>query len=216
MKYPTELTGQEIGGIYIHEPGALASNTAIALTCFTIAILSRNVKKRESRFWVLFVICLGVAATGGVLSHGFPTYLTTEEYFTVWWVKNDFVLLANLFSSLAVFSLTVFSSRRLTYILVAKFVLAAFLLFVVFDFLPAVIDLAITYIAILVITWNKTERAGVKYIKQSFLIALVSGFFYLFPFSLLDGWFTNKDAVHVFAIVSLILISKAVKQIESY
>jgi hypothetical protein len=215
LKYPTQLTGQEIGGIYIHEPGALVSNIAIALTCFTIAIFYRNVKKRESRFWVLFIISLGVAATGGVLSHGFPTYLTPEEYFAVWWVKNDFVLLANLFSSLAIFSLTAFPIRKLTYVLIAKFILAAFLLFIAFDFLPAVFDLAITYIAILIITWNKTEKAGVKYIKQSFLIALISGFFYLFPFTLLDGWFTNKDAVHVFAIVSLILVAKAVKAIES-
>ncbi|HKK38567.1 MAG TPA: hypothetical protein VJ949_04075, partial [Cryomorphaceae bacterium] len=52
-------------------------------------------------------------------------------------------------------------------------------------------------------------------LKQSFIIALISGVFYLFPFSLLDGWFTNKDAVHVFAIVSLILVSKSVKRMDS-
>jgi hypothetical protein len=216
VRYPTELTGQEIAGIYIHEPGVLLSNVAIVITCFAIAIVNRNVKGRASRFWVLFTICLGVAATGGVISHGFPTYLSPEEYFAVWWVKNDFVLLANLYAGLAVFSLTDLPPRKLAIILVIKFILSALLLFVLYDFLPAVVDLALTYIAILVITWNRTEMRGVKYLKQSFLIALVSGAFYLFPFSLLDGWFTNKDAVHVFAILSLIMISRALKRMESF
>ncbi|HKK38991.1 MAG TPA: hypothetical protein VJ949_06215, partial [Cryomorphaceae bacterium] len=135
MKYPTELTGQEIGGIYIHEPGALVSNIAIALTCLIIAIANRNVKTRAARFWILFVICIGVGASGGVISHGFPTYLSPEQYFAVWWVKNDFILLANLFAGLAVFSLTDIPSRILTVILSFKFLLAALLLFVLFDFL---------------------------------------------------------------------------------
>lgn len=216
MKYPTELTGQEIGGIYIHEPGALVSNIAIVLTCFSISLVNRNVRNRGSRLWVLFVVCLGVAASGGVISHGFPTYLSPEEYFAVWFVKNDFVLLANLFASLAVFSLTAFPNRKLAPILIAKFILAVLLLFVLYDFLPAVVDLALTYIAILVITWNEAKIAGVKYLKHSFLIALVSGVLYLFPFSLFDGWFTNKDAVHVFAIISLVMVSKAVNAMERF
>jgi len=214
VKYPTELTGQEFGGIYIHEPGALLSNIAIAITCFFIAWANRNVKTRAARFWVLFVICIGLGATGGTISHGFPTYLSPEHYFAVWWVKNDFILLANLFAGLAVFSLTEVSRRKLTVILGFKFLLAVILLFVLFDFLPAVIDLALTYIAIIAITWSRTDIPGVRSLKQSFIIALVSGVFYLFPFSLLNGWFTNKDAVHVFAIVSLLLVSKAVRAME--
>ncbi|MGB3464048.1 MAG: hypothetical protein WBA74_02215, partial [Cyclobacteriaceae bacterium] len=163
---------------------------------------------------VLFIICIGVAATGGVISHGFPTYLTPEQYFAVWWVKNDFVLLGNLFGALAVFTLTDVSPRKLTIVLVSKFVIAAFLLFVLFDFLPAVIDLALTYFTILIITWNKTELQSTKFLKLSFLIALLSGIFYLFPFNALDGWFTNKDAVHVFAIISLFFVSKAIQAME--
>lgn len=214
MRYPTELTGQEILGVYIHEPGALVSNVAISLTCFIIAIANRNVKIRSSRLWVLFVICIGVAATGGMISHGFPTYLSREQYFAVWWLKNDFVLLGNLFAGLAVFSMTSVSPRNLTWILIAKFITGATLLFFLFDFLPAVIDLALTYSAILIITWNKTEIRNAKILKQSFLIALFSGVFYLFPFNTLDGWFTNKDAVHVFAIISLIYVSLATRVME--
>ncbi|MGB6037676.1 MAG: hypothetical protein WBG42_15480 [Cryomorphaceae bacterium] len=214
MRYPTELTGQEIGGIYIHEPGALVSNIAIALTCFIIAIVNRNVERRSSRLWILFVICIGVAASGGMVSHGFPTYLSPEQYFAVWWLKNDFVLLGNLFAGLAVFTLTDVSPRKLTLVFIAKFIVAATLLFILFDFLPAVVDLALTYIAILIITWKKTGIQSAKLLKQSFLIALFSGVFYLFPFSTLDGWFTNKDAVHVFAIISLIYVSNAIQAVE--
>lgn len=188
---------------------------AIASTCFIIAVVNRNVRFKASRFWMLFVVCVGLAATGGVVSHGFPTYLSPEQYFSVWWIKNDFILLGNLFAGLAIFSLTSFSPRKMTAILVFKLVLAASLLYVTFDFLPAVVDLALTYIAILIISWNRTEILGVKYLKQSFLIALISGVFYLFPFNLLNGWFTNKDAVHVFVIVSLILVSKAVRKVDS-
>lgn len=214
MRYPTELTGQEIGGIYVHEPGALVTNIAIALTCFALAIVHKELKIKESKYWALFIISIGVAATGGVISHGFPTYISPEQYFAVWWVKNDFILLGNLFAGLAVFSLIPFPRRKLKLILVAKFVVVALLMFVTYDFLPAVIDLALTYVAILVITWNKAEVAEAKILKRSFLIALFSGILYLFPFNWFGGWFTNKDAVHVFAVVSLVFVSKAVNVIE--
>jgi hypothetical protein len=216
LEYPTELTGQEIAGIYIHEPGALVSNFAIAVTCLIIAYRHRDTDSKSARFWALFVICLGIAAAGGVISHGFPIHISPSQFFGIWWLKNTFVLLANLFATLAVFSLTKFSERRLLLILGFKFVLLSALLFITFDFLPAVVDLALTYFAILAITWSRTETKGVKYLKLSFLIALVSGFFYLFPFSLFNDWFTNKDAVHVFAIISLILVSKAIHQMESF
>jgi len=179
-----------------------------------IAMIHRNVKRRTSRLWVLFVVCIGIAASGGMISHGFPTYLSREQYFAVWWLKNDFILLGNLFAGLAVFTLTEVPPRKFTLILIAKFIVAAALLFMLFDFLPAVIDLALTYFAILIITWNKTETISAKILKKSFLIALFSGVFYLFPFNALDGWFTNKDAVHVFAIISLAYVSKATQARE--
>lgn len=215
MEYPTELTGQEIAGVYIHEPGALVSNFAIALTCLIIGVSVGRLKYRTSKLWLLFVISIGIAASGGMISHGFPTHISPDQFFGVWWVKNCFVLSGNFFAALAVFQLTAVRTKKIVILLAVKFVLLSALLFTTFNFLPAVVDLAFTYLVILGITWGRKDKPGVGLLKRSFLIALVSGLFYLFPFSLLNGWFTNKDAVHVFAIISLIMVSKAIGQMES-
>ena len=119
MKYPTELTGQEIAGIYIHEPSAMLSNIAIVVTCSILVIKHRSAIG-QGKNWRSFILCLGLAASGGSLTHGLPTYLGPELYFLVWWVKNSFVLLANYFATLAIFSFTDLPNKTVKWASLAK------------------------------------------------------------------------------------------------
>jgi len=214
LKYPTELTGKEILGFYIHEPSAMLSNFAIVAACATLLVLHREVIDRSANHWKKFALFLGLAGAGGMVSHGLPTYLGPDLYFLIWWVKNSFVLLANYSATLAVFGLTKVSKNKLVLYASIKVIAGITLLYFTFDFLPAAIDLAITYISILVITWKRTDQKGAKFLKRGFLVALFSGIFYLFPFSILNDWFNNKDAVHLFAVVSLALVSRAMSAMD--
>lgn len=199
----------------MHEPSAVVSNLAIFTVCGILFLRHRKIQRREALKWRGFIFFLGCASMGGILSHGFPTYLGPELYFGVWWVKNSLVLVANYFATLAVFEKTAFPKNILRYLALTKGIIACVLLYLSFNFLPAAIDLAITYFSILAITWRVHRDRSSRFLKVAFLIALFSGIFYLTPFTTLAGWFTNKDAVHVFALVSLLYISMAISVIET-
>jgi hypothetical protein len=208
--YPTEFDGTLIGGIYVHEPGALLSNFAIALTCLVVLVLQRKARGFHAKMWLLFVACIGLGATGGMVVHGFPRLLEPREFFLLWWVKNSFVPLANYFASYAVLFYRVGASPVLRIALVLKVVFISVLLYLAYNFLPAVVDLALTYLVVVACTLKPSNIPGRVFLLRAFGLALISGVLYLFPFSLFEGWFTHKDAVHVFVIISLILISKAI------
>lgn len=215
MKYPTVLDGKEVFGIYVHEPGSLVSNFAIASVSFFLVWKYSNVKGFYAKSWLYFILCIGLGATGGMVIHGFPTLLTPEEYFFLWGGKNSFIPLANFFASLAVLAPKFKSRTELSLLLGFKALVVSSLIFITYDFLPAVVDLAITYILVISMTARSDSVPGSRYLRRAFVLALISGFLYLFPFKLLDGWFTNKDAVHVFVVISLIIISRAIKEVHS-
>ncbi len=215
MTYPTELTGQEVWGVYVHEPGSLVSNFAIAFTCLILLSLKGTKVRTESKPWLLFITCIGIGATGGMIVHGFPTYLSELGFYLIWGIKNSFVPLANYFAAIAILGLNIRGKSKAHILFQLKALLVIVLLFVSFDFLPAVIDLAFTYVFVLARCFSKNKPLGSELLKWAFILALLSGTLYLFPFRLADGWFTNKDAVHVFVIVSLVIISSSIKEMHS-
>ena len=214
MEYPIKFDGQEVFGIYIHEPGPLVSNFAIATTCFIVALRFWNVKGYYARSWLLFVLFIGMGATGGMVVHGFPQALSPKQFYFTWAVKNSFVPVANFFAARAVLSPRIGSVSKLHIILGVKAAIVSILLFLTYQFTPAVVDLVLTYFLVLGTTWKKGVVPGARYLRRAFLIALGSGFLYLFPFNWFSGWFTNKDAVHVFVIVSIFYIASAIKRVR--
>jgi len=215
LKYPTVFDGQEVFGIYIHEPGPLLSNFAISITCLVLVLRYSDAVGFYARSWLFFILCIGLGATGGMVVHGFPTALNPRSFFLLWAVKNSFVPLANFFAGQAVLAPPVASVYRLRIFLTLKAAIISVSLFLSYDFLPAVIDLAFTYILVLWMTTKNPAVPGRSLLRIAFSLALISGLFYLFPFTIMDGWFTNKDAVHVFVIISLIIISKVVGSVQS-
>jgi hypothetical protein len=105
--------------------------------------------------------------------------------------------------------------ERVKKIFLVKALLMAVLLYFTYNFAPAAIDLGLTYVFIISIAWKNAQSKPASYLFKGFLVAFLSGIFYLFPFSILDGWFTNKDAVHVFAVVSLLFVSSAIGSYEA-
>jgi len=203
MEYPTELNGVDIAGVYVHEPGCFLSNVAICIVSFMLFFYVGKPKNNFESNWKKFGLFIGLAAVGGLFTHGFPTYLGESLFFYAWAVKNSFVPIANYFASADVFP----KKRWIKIFIITKAVGVIVLIFLTGKFLPVVVDLGITYFGVIyfsnkLIPINSTYR----YIRNSFLIGLLSGPLYIFKYDLHELWFTHKDKAHVFIVISLLLI----------
>lgn len=209
MQYPTELTGVEIGGVYIHEPGGMISNIAVCVISFYFYIRLNDAESSFERSWRNFILCIGIGSLGGTFTHGLPTYLGPTLFFWLWWVKNSFVPLANFYAVRDFFS----GNKFVRATLIAKILVVIIALFLTESFLPAIIDLALTYILVIVFSLRKKSEFGpYRTIASAFILALLSGTLYLIKYDIDPLWFTHKDMVHVFVIISLMLIYRAVKE----
>ncbi len=208
--YPENLNGIYFNDIYVHEPGALISNAAICLVSFALLIFMGKSRSKFDRDWKNFILLIGLGATGGLFTHGFPTYLGETWMYIIWGVKNTLVVFANFYAGMAVVRrFEKFSIYRKW--LLAKAVVVSAALFAVYNFLPAVIDLAFTYILVISVLSSASigDRAS-RILRSAFILALLSGVLYLVKYDVDRLWFTHKDMVHVFVLLSLILISRAV------
>jgi len=207
--YPENLDGIYFDEIYVHEPGALISNLAICVFCFAIFVFLGKSMCPFYRDWKRFILFIGIGAFGGIFTHGFPTYLGETGMFVLWGIKNVFVVLANFYAAIAV--VRKFENfAQYKKLLIFKAILVSVSLFAFYNFLPAVIDLAFTYIlVIIVLTSSKSKDRVSRNLLGAFVLALLSGLLYLIKYDVDRLWFTHKDMVHVFVLISLLLISKA-------
>lgn len=207
--YPEKLDGIYFNDIYIHEPGALISNAAICVLSFA---LFSYLGKSHSQFytdWKNFILMIGIGALGGIFTHGFPTYLGETGMYLLWGIKNSIVVFANFFAAMAVVrrceNFDLF--RRLLFI---KAILVSCALFIFYNFLPAVLDLAFTYIFVIyMLSTSVSIDRGSRILRGAFILAFLSGFLYLVKYDVDRLWFTHKDMVHVFVLFSLLLITRA-------
>ncbi|MCA1752290.1 MAG: hypothetical protein ABR572_06915 [Cryomorphaceae bacterium] len=168
--------------------------------------------------WRMFLLCLGIASFGGIFTHGLPLLFTEEEFYLVWGLKNSFVPIGNFFASVALIPFITnrkndgrrVRGRKLwSVFFAAKAMAVIFLLFYTRTFIPAVVDLAVTYfLAIVATVGMRGYIPGASVLLAAFLTAVVSGFMYLTPWHFDPHWFTNSDAVHIMVLVSMVLIYK--------
>jgi len=209
--YPEIFDGLRIGGVYVHEPGALLSNFALAMTGWIVFFALRKRGDEISRRWSLFAMFLALGTTGGMWVHGFPHLFSPRAFYLLWAVKNSCVPLADFFA-LSACAAYVPTRWQTTYLvaIAAKAFTAVFLLFLTYSFLPAAVDLGLSYAAILVLTFSDRRRTTyAKWIFRAFLTALLSGLLYVFKWDVDPVWFSHKDMVHLFAILSLCMIFRA-------
>lgn len=207
--YPENLDGIFFNDIYVHEPGALISNAAICALSFVLFLILGESTSRFYRDWKNFILLIGIGAFGGIFTHGFPTYLGETGMYLLWGIKNTCIVFANYFAVMAVvrrcekFDLY----RRL---LLVKAILVSLALFTVYNFLPAVIDLAFTYILVIyMLTGSASSDRTSRILRGAFILAFLSGFLYIAKYDVDRLWFTHKDMVHVFVLISLVMISRA-------
>lgn len=207
--YPEKLDGIYFNEVYIHEPGALISNAAICALSFALFMYLGKSNSRFYSDWKNFILLIGIGALGGIFTHGFPTYLGETGMFLLWGIKNSIVVFANYFAAMAVVrrckKFVLF--RRL---LILKAILVSGALFSLYNFLPAVLDLAFTYILVIyMLTASASIDRTSRILRGAFILAFFSGFLYLVKYDVDRLWFTHKDMVHVFVLFSLLLITRA-------
>ncbi len=209
--YPKVLDGIEVNGIYVHEPGGVLSNLLIVLVCITLLKSIGNTQNDFQKYWRLFIVFIGLGAAGGMISHGFPTYLGEEGFFWVWAIKGAFIPVANVFAAFGVLCATPYFTNKWKNIFWIKAIIVTALLMITYSFLPVVIDLLVTYIFVLIKASKlKKNRKDFALIFNSFLFALVTGLLFPFKLDVHHLWFTHKDIAHIFAIVSLVIVYKAI------
>lgn len=222
--YPDRPEGIFIGEVYLHEPGGLITNLMILAASAALLYRMRGQGAGWMVKWKLFLLCLGVAAFGGIFTHGFPLLFTESEFYTVWWLKNSFVPLGNFFAAAALVpyifgrpesAFFAPGMRRVMWFFIAKAVLVSFLLFYTRSFLPAVLDLAFTWFtAIYAAQIMRKSIPGGGALLTAFAVAVLSGLMYLKPWHIDAHWFTNSDAVHVAVIFSMWLVYKGASRAQ--
>lgn len=211
--YPVDLNGVYLHGIYIHEPSGLISNFLMAIFGIYCFVNLRPFRNHLQRHYALFLLFLGLASVGGIFTHGFPTHLGEQLFFWAWFLKNSLVPVANYFAAMAIIpALYPESLRGYKPFFIGKAIVVVILLYVFYSFLPAVADLAVTYIFALILSIKAIGKvAGAVQFRNAFVIAILSGTLYLVKYDIDPLWLNHKDIVHVFVLFSIWFIYKGVK-----
>lgn len=216
--YPVELTGLFVNDVYFHEPGSCITNVFILLFSIYLVATMRHLKGKWALRWKLFLASLGIAAFGGIFTHGFPLIFSENGFFWAWGLKNTFVPIGNYFASMALVT-TLLSKQQVDAkkllqwrtVFAVKGAAVVLAMFYSYSFVPVVLDLALTYFFAIFATQHLYRSLeGAKWLFAGFLIAALSGFLYLFPWAIHAHWLTNADAVHLFVLVSMWCVYKGV------
>ncbi len=202
--YPKELTGLFVGDLYIHEPGSAITNLLIALFALHFSRKLWRQRGRQARLWLCFIAGVGLAAFGGIFTHGVPLELGKTGFYWLWSVKNFCLLIANYAAAVALWRIARprGSAVFLHVFLTLKLAVGAWLMMYSFKFTPVVFDIGFTYIAALLITYrSKVEYDDTALLFKAFTIAFLSGLLYLLPWHIHPTWLNNNDLVHIFALV---------------
>ncbi len=211
--YPEVFSGISVSGIYIHEPGGLITDLLIAILCLALLLKLPRLKDSFQKYWALFITMIGLAGVGGALVHGFPTVLGESLFYWMWTLKNVFLPIGNYFAAFVILSAAFPAKMRwLNILLLIKMVVANAFMFYIYSFLPIVIDIALTYFLVIWLSIRLTKSIpAYKQIRNAFLVVFFSGFLYLVKYDINPVWFSHKDLVHVFVLISVYLIYKAIK-----
>lgn len=214
--YPEVLSGVTIHGIYIHEPGGFITDMMIAVFCLSALFRLPQPKDDFQKYWSLFIVMIGFGGLGGAVVHGFPTVLGEELFFWLWGLKNVFISVGNWFAVYVILAvLYPRQKKRIHTVLVAKMVVVNLVMFYTFSFVPIVVDIALTYGLVIYFSGKLILPINAyKTIRTAFLIAFFSGFLYIFKVDIDEVWFSHKDLAHIFVIISIYFIYRAVKERE--
>lgn len=210
--YPTSFPGIIVSGVYIHEPGSLLTDLLIAILCLVLYFRIGKPSNSFEKYWRLFIAMIGIGALGGVLVHGIPTVLGPRIYSLVWNLKNIFIPIGNVFA-LYIMLVEMFPQKRhiIEWGLWTKAGAACAAMIVMHSFTPIIIDLGCTYILVIGISNRLKKRSSAyRMIQYAFLIAFFSGFLFLFKVGIDKLWFSHNDVIHIFVILSIYLIYRAI------
>lgn len=210
--YPEVFSGITVSGIYIHEPGGLITDMLIAILCLVLLLRLHVLKDSFQKYWALFIAMIGLGGVGGALVHGFPTVLGESLFYWMWALKNVFLPLGNYFAAYVILKAAFPSQMHwLHWLIVIKMLAANVFMFYTYSFLPIVIDIALTYILVIWLSAGLSKKiAAYRYIRNAFLVAFFSGFLYILKYDIDPVWFSHKDLVHVFVLISIYMIYKAI------
>lgn len=211
--YPEVFSGITVSGIYIHEPGGLITDLLIAFLCLALLLKLPDLKDTFQKYWALFIAMIGLGGVGGALVHGFPTVLGESLFYWMWALKNVFLPIGNYFAAYVILTAAFPEKMRwLNALILIKMLIANIFMFYTYSFLPIVIDIALTYFLViwLSVRLMKTIPAY-REIRNAFLVAFFSGFLYLIKYDIDPVWFSHKDMVHVFVLISVYLIYRGIK-----
>lgn len=210
--YPVSFTGITVYGVYIHEPGGFITDLLIGVVCLGLLLKLPKPKDLFQRNWMLFIAMIGIGGVGGALVHGIPTVLGETLFYWMWVLKNVFIPFANYYAAyLVLFQLFPKRIKMLDIILWVKLIAVNIIMAYTYSFLPVVIDIAITYILVI---WLSSRLIGqlsaYKNIRSAFIVAFLSGLLFLTKYDIAPVWFSHKDLAHIFVLVSVYLIYRAI------
>lgn len=213
MDYPQTLNGIYIGSVYLHEPGGFVTNLGLLIFSLVYFFWSKSHSTAFAVNWRYFFLSFALASFGGLFTHGFPTWLGPKWFTIIWLIKNSFVSVGNSFAILALAAAYRVRNQRLIIgLMVLKCSVVMMFLYKLNNFLPAAIDLGVTYIVLIFISgYRYRSSLSMRYIFWAFISAVFSGIWYIVKFDVHYQWLTHKDLVHIGAYISLWFVYKSIR-----
>lgn len=175
----------------------------IVLSIFAFYLF--NVHRSTNPKWSMFFLFMGVSAFIGGIYHGYN--IIGEPFRFLSWAC---LTVALLFAQNATYKHI--NNKLVKILYTSKSIILLFLSINTGDFSFIVIDTAISMLGFIVIGNTFFLRSSSKYINYGILISISSAFFVVSKTSLHAEYFTCNDIGHYITILSLLVISKGVRE----
>jgi len=175
----------------------------LILSIFAFYLFSQH--RILSKLWSMFFLFMGLSAFVGGIYHGFPE-IGEQFRFLSWTLFSSSLIYAQLAAYKSV------KSNSVKIIFILKSIILLFLSILYHDFGFIVIDTAMSMLGFVLIGNLFFIKSLSKYINYGIMVSFASAYFVIYKISFHAQHLTYNDIGHYISIVSIILISRGVRE----
>ena len=179
----------------------MISDFILSIFAFYFYLQHRHLSKK----WAMFFLFMGISALIGGVYHDF-TGIGEEFRFLSWSLFSTSLI----FAQLAAYQYV--KNRTLKSIFILKTILLLFLSILNANFVYIIIDTVVSMLGFIVIGNLFFLKSLSNYISYGILVSVASAFIVIFNISFHPQYLTSIDIGHYISILSIVLISRGVRE----
>lgn len=199
-------------GLQILEPVTVVTNFILAIVAF---VLFRRLRKEGLKSWSYVLLCVGISAAMGMVTHGIYTQIGKTAYITIWVILNCVLAGSLLFMEIASVSKLI-KSKLLQYLLVTKWLATCGFLGYLQHLNVSKYNMTIGIIIVLVtqVVWLTKGNKASWLIIGGVAIILLGGVLQSIPVVISALWFNHNDLAHVVHVFAIFLLYKGAMKLN--